>query len=311
MTIGIAASGAWAGAGVLAGLRSVEMVGRGAIGGFVSLAVVTLDRRLVRAETQRGGTQGLFADAPPDDILTAPLAALISSGPDRPRPLSQFVAGDADVGLVTGHRFPQAIRQDGKPLNAAILDMMRNGTPPQRAIEGTIDNTPDFDAGFIAVSSNGAFGIGNMPSVLRRSDQGAVHRSCDDSGSDVAAIHNAIQPHKAVGLLACETVLDAMRLRGTARHSITLKAGLHLSYGAAPEIHVDSAGVAIGIAHPDAKDLQKEKSLGIGDRVCVKQDGRVIGWLAQEPFMVIRNNRIETLDGKTSLDVTVFVDSFP
>lgn len=60
MTIGIAASGAWAGAGVLAGLRSVEMVGRGAIGGFVSLAVVTLDRRLVRAETQRGGDTGPF-----------------------------------------------------------------------------------------------------------------------------------------------------------------------------------------------------------------------------------------------------------
>lgn len=306
MTIGIAASGPWAGAGVLAGLQAVEMVGRGAIGGFVGLAVLTLDRRLVRAETQKGGTHGLFPEATPDEILTAPLAALISSGPDRPTPLSQFVAGDADVGLVTGHRFPQTIKRDGQPLNGTILEAMRRGSSPQRAVDDVIDETPEFDAGFIALSAQGAFGIGNMPSVLRRSDQGAVQSSCSETGSAAAAIHNAIQPHKAIGLLACETVLDAMRLRGTAQSTITLKAGLHLSYGAAPEIHVDIAGFVIGIDHPDARDLQNEKSFGMGDRVCVKQDGRVIGWLAQEPFMVVRNNKIVTLDGKTSLDLPVF-----
>ena len=56
MTIGIAASGPSAGAGIMVGLRAIEAIGRGAIGGFVSLAVLTLDGRLVRAETQKDGT---------------------------------------------------------------------------------------------------------------------------------------------------------------------------------------------------------------------------------------------------------------
>ena len=290
----------------MVGLRAIEAIGRGAIGGFVSLAVLTLDGRLVRAETQKDGTEGLFSDVAPDEILTAPLAALISSGPDRPTPLSQFVAGDTDVGLVTGHRFPQITRPDGQPLNVAILDAMRGGSAPQRAIDDVIDQTPEFDAGFIALSARGAFGIGNMPSVLRRSDQGTFQRSCIETGAGVAAIHNAIQPHRAIGLLACETALDAMRLRGSARLSITLNAGLHLSYGKTPMVHVDQRGVAIGIAHPDAKHLQNEKSFGIGDRVQVKQDGRVIGWLGHEPFMVVTNNTIKTLDGKTSLELPVY-----
>ena len=41
MTIGIVAIGPAAGAGIIAGLRGIEKIGRGAIGGFVSLAAVS------------------------------------------------------------------------------------------------------------------------------------------------------------------------------------------------------------------------------------------------------------------------------
>lgn len=307
MTIGMAASGSWAGAGVLAGLRAVEAVGRGAIGGFVSLAVLTLDGQLLRAETQRNGTKGLFPDAPPEEILAAPLAALISSGPDRPIPLSQFVAAAPDVGMVTGHRFPQALNQDGQPLNAAILEAMRNGVAPQQAIDDLIDATPEFDAGFIALSSHGTFGFGNMPSVLRRSDHGFAHVTCDEIGASIAAMCNAIQPHKVIGLLTCEAALDAMRLRGSERRVIALKAGLLLSYGETPEIQVNAAGDAIRIAHPDAAELRDEMSFGMGDRVSVIQENRLIGWLGHEPFMVVRRRKIVTLDGKTSLQLPVLI----
>ena len=307
MTIGIAASGPWAGAGILAGLGAVEAVARGAIGGFVSLAVVTKEGQLLRAHTQIGGVGGLFTDEPPGSILKAPLAALISSGPDRPEPLSQFVAADPDVGIVTGHRFPHATGQNGLPLNVAILETMRGGVAPQQAIDDVIDAAPGFDAGFLAVSMQGAFGTGNMPSVFRRSDHGVVQSCCDETGATVAAIHNAIQPHRAIGLLACEAALDTVRLRDAIKRTITLKAGLHLTYGEIPEIHVNVAGAVIGISHPDAKDLKDEMSFGIGDRVRVTQDGQPIGWLGQEPFMVVRKNQIATLDGKTSLDLAMFL----
>ncbi len=55
MTIGIAAFGAGAGRGVIAALKAVECVGRGAIGGFVSFAAIKGDGSLVRASIQTGG----------------------------------------------------------------------------------------------------------------------------------------------------------------------------------------------------------------------------------------------------------------
>lgn len=305
MTIGIATTGAWAGAGVLAGLRSVEAVGRGAIGGFVSLAVLTAEGRLLRAETQNGGTKGLFPGDPPEEILQAPLAALISSGPDRPKPLSQFIAAKPRVGLVTGHRFPQALMRDGQPLNGAILRAMEQGCTAQQAVDELIAAEPEFDAGFIALSLGGAFGIGNMPLVLRRSDQGVAMRACETTSASAAALHNAIQPYKAIGLLAVEAALDAMQLRRTLQHDITLRAGLRLKRGEAPEVHIDADGQATAMTHPQANDLQEETSFGMGDRVRVVRHGMQLGWLGHEPFMVVKGGVVVSLDGKDSLQVPV------
>ncbi len=307
MTIGIAATGPWAGAGILAGLRAVEAVGRGAIGGFVSVAVLTSDQRLLRVETQSGGKRGLFADDPPKDILQAPLAALISSGPDRPEPLSQFIAANPGVGLVTGHRFPQALMRDGQPLNGAILKAMEQGRTAQQAVDELIAAEPGFDAGFIALSAGGSFGIGNMPSVLRRADQGVAMRRCETTSASVAALHNAIQPHKAIGLLAVEAALDAIQLRQTVQRDITLRAGLRLKRGEAPEVHIDAGGQATGMTHPQANDLQEEMSFGMGDRVRLMQDGTQLGWLGHEPFMVVKRGVVVSLDGKDSLQVPVLV----
>ena len=307
MTIGIATTGPWAGAGVLAGLRAVEAVGRGAIGGFVSLAVLTAEGRLVRVETQNGGTKGLFPGDPLEEVLQAPLAALISSGPDRPTPLSQFIAAKPGVGLVTGHRFPQVSMRDGQPLNAAILEAIEQGRTAQQAVDELIAVEPGFDAGFIALSVGGAFGIGNMPSVLHRKDQGVAMRTCETTSASAAALHNAIQPYKAIGLLAVEAALDVMQLRQTVQHDINLQAGLRLRRGEAPEVHIDADGRATGMTHPEADDLQEEMSFGMGDRVRVVRDGMQHGWLGHEPFMVVKRGVIVSLDGKASLQVPVLV----
>jgi hypothetical protein len=196
---------------------------------------------------------------------------------------------------------------DGRPLNAAVLEAMRLGAEPQAAIDALIAKAPDFDAGFIAMSKSGAFGIGNMPSVLRRADQGAAEGTCDDMPAHVAALHNAIQPHRAIGILACEAALDAMRACGTARGSLILKSGLRISFGETPEIHVTADREAIRIAHPDANNLREGGSFGLGDRVRVVQDGRAIGWLGHEPFMVVRKHQVVSLDGKTALEVPVLL----
>lgn len=307
MTIGIAATGPWAGAGILAGLRAVEAVGRGAIGGFVSLAVLTADQKLLRAETQNGGTSTLFDVSPPEDVLQAPFAALISSGPDRPAPLSQFIAAEPGVGLVTGHRFPQALTDEGLALNDLILKKMRKGAVAQDAIETLIAAYPDFDAGFIALSANGDLGLGNMATALRLSHQGAATNFCTETGAKVAALHNAIHPSKAIACVATEVALDNIRQRMTDVRTITVVAGMKLSFGDTPEIHIDDNFQTTKVTHPNIQTLGLESSFGIGDRVKVLQLGKQIGWLGHEPFMVVRNGEIITMDGKAEIQLPVFL----
>lgn len=307
MTIGIAATGPCAGAAILAGLHAVESIGRGAICGFVSLAVLTADQKLLRAETQNGGTRDLFSGPPPEDILQAPYAALISSGPDRPTPLSQFIAAEPGVGLVTGHRFPQALTEEGRALNDLILETMRSGVAAQDAIDALIAAYPDFDAGFIALSAKGDIGIGNMPSALGLSHQGGAINICPQTGTCVATLHNAIQPSRAIATVANEVALDEVRQRVTDIRTITVMAGLKLSFGQEPQIHVDSRFETTRVAHPNIQTTGAESSFGIGDRVRVFQLGRQIGWLGHEPFMVVRNGEIITLDGKSEIELPVLL----
>lgn len=307
MTIGIAATGPWAGAGILAGLRAVEAVGHGAIGGFVSLAVLTADQKLLRAETQNEGTRALFNATPPESILRAPYAALISSGPNRPTPLAQFIAAEPGVGLVTGHRFPQALTDEGRALNELILEGMRSGVGAQASVDALIASHPNFDAGFIALSAKGDFGLGNMPLALRLSHQGGATNHCPETGARIATLHNAIQPSKAIAIVANEVALNEIRQRVATIRNITVAAGLKLSFGVEPEVHIDGNCETTSVVHPNFEAADAENSFGIGDRVKVVQLGRQIGWLGQEPFMVVKNGVIITLDGKSEIQLPVML----
>lgn len=311
MTIGIAATGPWAGAGVLAGLRAVEAVGRGAIGGFVSLAVLSADQDLLRAETQNGGAGALFDGPPPTSILKAPFAALISSGPDRPPPLSQFVAAAPGVGLVTGHRFPHIAAEGGQALNAQVLGAMQRGASAQGAIDAIIAAHPGHDAGFIALSAGGALGIGNMPAVLRLANQGAGVSEDPVLGARVATLYNAILPEALAAVVANAVALDEMRQHTAEVVTITLAAGTALDVGPAAEIHVDSALAATRVFHPAATVSQTETAFGLGDGVRVLQQGRVIGTLGLEPFLIVHNGTIASLDGKARAQLPVLIKRSP
>jgi hypothetical protein len=77
MTVGIGIAGPRAGLAAWHALRAVEAVTRGMIGGFVSMAVLSANGEVLRAETQRRGSAGLFpgGDPPPARIAEAPAAA--------------------------------------------------------------------------------------------------------------------------------------------------------------------------------------------------------------------------------------------
>lgn len=305
MTIGIVAFGANAGAGVLAALDSVERVGRGAVGGFVSLAAITENGRLVRSFTQSGGRHALTAGADRMAIETAPLAGLISSGPNRPEPLSAFVSADPAVGIVTGHRMPQTETESGKTLNDLVLNHMRSGLDPQAAIDAVILEHPEMDAGFVAITCDQRIGLGNMPSVLRRGDQGhGIHRA-PDGLECVATVHNAIHPHRVIATLANEMAMDVMHTRHMPVTWIVLRAGLGLHLRPQTEVHVDIRGDVTEISYAQPNHLSGRWSIGLGDQVPVLRDGKRIGWLGYEPFMTLVDGIVTTIDGEATLRVPV------
>ena len=306
MTVGIAATGPNAGAGVLAGLRGIEAIGRGAIGGFVSFAVLTEDQQLFRSETQTDGVSGLFPGHVPEKMLGAPFAALISSGPNRPVPLAQFVAAAPGVGLVTGHRFPQTPADDGIPLNAHVLAAMEGGQSPQTAIVQTIDRFPDHDAGFVALSIDGAIAVGNMPAVLRRQDQGSATRNLLSPSISVATIHNAIHPKRVLADMINDIVFEEMLRPPAAEHLIFATQGIRLIEGERAEVHVDHDYKVVRVLHPQATQHPSPTPFGLGDQVQIIQNGRFVGWLGYEPFMIVKDGLVVTMDGKPSLELPVF-----
>src|SRR5699024_10271322 len=123
MTVGIAASGPGSVASVLRSLIALETLASGAIGGFAVLAVMDAAGGVHYAETQNGGSQALQLGSKFHD---AQRAALISSGPNRPEPLTQFLPAATGVGMVTGHRLPNRCGYEA-PVNVAALNEMQAG----------------------------------------------------------------------------------------------------------------------------------------------------------------------------------------
>nr|WP_319384314.1 hypothetical protein [uncultured Roseibium sp.] len=249
---------------------------------------------------------GLFQGAFPENMLGAPFAALISSGPNRPVPLAQFVAAKPGVGLVTGHRFPQMPADDGIPLNTHVLAAMERGQSPQMAIDAVIDRFPDHDAGFVAVSIDGTIAAGNMPAVLLRRDHGCAARTLLNPPVSVATIHNAIHPIRVLADMINDVVLEEMLRHPAADHWIIATQGIRLTKGERAEIYIDHDDKAVRMVHPQAIRHADPVPFGLGDQVRIIRNGQFVGWLGYEPFMIVKDGVIMTMDGKPSLDLPVF-----
>lgn len=301
MTIGIAAHGPQAGLAVLRALAAVESVGRGAIGGFVSFSAVSDTGEVLRAETQIGGTSGLFPGGlhvAPAGLLQARVAGLMSSGPDRPAPLSQFTPARAGVGLVTGHRMPNTVGTNGINLNEEVLGLMAHGLSPEVAVSRVIAANPDVDAGVIALAVDGGIFAADTAHVKRRGDTGRAVLGSRAAGAVVAVLHNAIHPFRPLAALAAEVALDVMHPADTADGWIRLHEGIRLRPGRTNAVDVDADGEVETIFVEDRRFLAGLWSLGLGYETAVLRSDAPLGVMLYEPYIVIEDGLIRTVDGK-------------
>lgn len=301
MTIGIAAWGANAGLAIITALQAIEKISSGAIGGFVS-AVATDGPIIQRAETQRGGVSNLRVAGTRSTFESAPLAALISSGPDRPEPLASFVAARSGVGLVSGHRMPNARGQDGTPLNVAVLVRMAEGATPRAAIESVLGENPTADTGLIALNVRGDGFAANTVTVDQRPDAG--YASVERNGARVLVLHNAITPSETLAALTAELVLDMLAPRNRICGSVRLRAGCPVRIGDKPCIVANTNGEVIQIIVDNASDTQLDV-INMGYQPGVMIDGIEAGFLLYEPFMMAHDNCLVSADGMAFIELPV------
>ena len=310
MTIGIAASGPRAGLAILEGLKAAEAVGHGALHGFVSLVAIGPDGLLHRLEVQDGGTAALLAGRPlPARLADATRAGLMSSGPNRPSPLSQFTPADAAVGLVTGHRFPNSAGRQGTPMNLDILGLMRCGLDPETALSRIVADNPSADAGFIAVARDGRVQALNTPYLAGFGDAGQAIVASPDGRASVAILHNAIRPHRCLAGLVAEVALSILQGDHAADAAVVMTAGVPLRLGGAIAIEIDETGKVSAIEVSDARYLAGSWSLGLGYRTRVRRGGVRLGYALYEPYLLAANGTIVTIDGGASASLPIRLDA--
>ena len=290
MTIAIAAYGPNAGRAVCRGLRAAEILGRGAIGGFAVFSVIDRHGRHRQVSCQDGGIAALPLD---DGCLAARYAAVISSGPNRPEPLSQFLVGAPDVGLVSGHRLPNRIGAAQRPVNLAALDRMASGLSPSEAVEAVTRDDPELDFGLVAVSVAGGIGFANTARVARRADLGAASRVTEACG--YALLCNSIHAipglplDRVVGNIVWAELSGADPSHAMAR----LDGPARIETGAQDRIDLDDQDRVVRICSADpAAIADSTRSTVIYSRTPVWKGGHRLGTCLSEVSAPVRDGRI-------------------
>lgn len=308
MTIGIAAFGPNAGRAVFEALRNAERVAWGSIHGFAAFAVITADKSVLRFQTHRGGTRTLFLDGeetgvwPPHEVATAEIAAVMSSGPDRPEPLSQFVAAAADAGIVTGHRLPNMPGIDGIAINEETLALMRAGYSPRDAVNAILDRNPEADAGLIAVNPTGQMYARNSERVQRRPDLGQARREDVTNGVAVEVLHNAIFPSSVIAALCAEIALGVMVPASPPEGWVTVEAGTVIELGAENAIVVGDGLLVKKVVTTDARVLSGRRNCAAIYLGSLVQHGdSILGETMFEPNVIVEDGRILSMSGQSTL----------
>jgi len=296
MTIGIAARGTKAGAAVLAGLAAVEAVGSGEIRGFGVFRALGPDGSLIDAETQDGGHAELLASLDRRGLRepaeAATVAALISSGPNRPEPLTQFLAA-GPAGLVTGHRRPDRPGKDGTAVNLAVLQRLTAGEAPDAAVATVLDANPELDAGLIAITA-AALGMAETDRVRRRGDRGSARLSLQGGAAEVAVLHNAIQPFEGLAGLAAGAARRVLEAALPALPAVRLTPGLTVELGAEDGLWLADDGTVerIASANPSLAGFAGWTSGAVYLGTPVYRGGARIGTTATEAYCRLDDGRI-------------------
>jgi hypothetical protein len=308
MTIGIGAFGPNAGQAVFNALRAAERIGSGAIGGFATFAAITEDGRAIFAVTQRGGSSTAFTEGettgvePPAEFASARIAGVISSGPDRPGDLTQFIPVDPAVGLVTGHRIPPTRGSNGQPMNADALLRMTAGLSAEEAVRAVITASPEADCGLICISVAGGVASANTARVLSRPDVGQAVRRDIETGATVAVLHNAIRPHQAVADLAAAIAIETMTADLGPKGWITLTAGTPIGMGNENAVFCDAEGRSLRVTTTDPSvGLRGELGAAIYLGSAVYLADRSVGRTIFEPITTIETGKIIAFSGKSAL----------
>jgi hypothetical protein len=307
MTVGIVAVGTRAGLAVFRALQAVERVAEGSIGGFAVFAAVTEDA-ILRYETQRGGSATLFTAGewtggePEEAAASARLAGIISSGPDRPAPLSGFLPAAAGIGLVSGHRLPQTPGRDGIPLNQAVLSLLGAGQSVRQAVDFVLDANPSADAGLIAGGLGGEVYARNSARVAGRPDLGHARGSVGDATVEV--LHNAVHPLAPLAGLAAEVALDVMLRRREPAGEVTLRAGTPVTLGETDSILVGEDGVVQEVQTSDGHLITgRWNCVAVYLGSCVMRGDRCIGTTLTEPNMVVEDGRLVSMSGQQEVRI--------
>ena len=308
MTIGIGAYGSNAGRAVYDALKAAEKVGSGAIGGFVTFAAIGEGGALYRAETQRGGSMTLFTEGettgvePPAVVATARFAGLISSGPDRPEPLAQYLTANAKGGLVTGHRIPPATGVSGEAMNCEALGLLTSGKSAVEAVDRVIDSNPEADCGLIAIDIRGGVHLRNTKRAGRRPDLGLALKQDEESGATVGVLHNAITPHPVLAELIAAIALGTMIGAREPAGWVTITAGTPVEMGLENAVYCNAAGTAERITTTDpAIGERGELGVAIYLESAVYLEGALVGHTTFEPITATENGRLLSLSGRISL----------
>lgn len=300
MTIGIAAFGTAAGRAILAGLAAVEAVGAGEIRGFGVFRAISPDGTLIDAETQDGGATALRAALQAHGLLaaaeTAAVAALISSGPDRPEPLTQFLPGSS-AGLVTGHRLPNTRGADWVALNLAALRRLQAGESPESALSTVVTGNPEVDAGLIAVAP-GALAVAETARVLRRNDRGRALLVLPGGAAGVAVLHNAIQPFEGLAQLAAGVARTVLEAALPPLPAFRIAAGTRIALGTEDGVWLDGDGAVQRIAggNPGLTLYRGWTSSAVYLGTPVHQGGRRVGITVGEARCRLDRGLVEAVD---------------
>lgn len=306
MTIGIAAYGPRAGGSILHALKAVETLGRGALGGFVSLATID-EHGIVNYYTcQKNGAQGLFLDnCIPASVAQAKFAVLMSSGPNRPEPLQTFTPGLSGIGLITGHRMPNTLDENGTMMNERVLELIKDGLAPQHALGAVLEENPNADVGFLMLSIEHGLYAANNDCVTKRLDQGLIIRQDKERKFGTGVIHNAIEPHKAIAHLAVEVAIDYMFPNDLADQKILFCEGTPLKIAESVSVVVDAECVVREIHVTNTNYVSGTAHIGLGFEVPVFKSGHQIGRMKYEPFMEVVDGVLVLIDGYDTLSVSI------